>query len=293
VIRYFTTKRRGVSFKTICIAVLAAAIFGIAQLPAFAYVLQGPHLLLLMTDNFGRAKNLIVHQTLNIFDQTMPGEVEEISETLTYRFSSAFRSDSQSTKMHRIHVDTIDDTITVYDEKVSLNDDNLSDRYKDLLLFRSRVLLQERLVDLGVDLKMTSLGRFEQRPVFILGAQYPDESLPQVWIEKETFRPIRWLIPQTDATGNNSLFEIRYLQWEQHEGMWYPMQIQCFQDQQLTREILVGQMAVNAVDSETIFDIEYLKMRYALEEEPQHEVPASETKDAIQKVIDDFKKRYE
>jgi hypothetical protein len=292
VAQWFPKKRNSVSFKTHGIAVLVMAIFGMTW-PAFGYVLQGPHLLLLMTDNFGRAKNLIVDQTLIIFNQTVPGEVEEISETLTYRFSSAFRSDSQSAKMHRIHVDTIDDTITVYDEKVSLDDNNLFDRYKDLLLFRSRLLLQERLTDLGVDIKTTSLGRFEQEPVFILGAQYSDESLPQVWIEKETFRPIRWLIPQADINENTSLFEIRYLQWEQHEGMWYPMRIQCFQDEQLTREIMVNQVAVNAKNSEAVFDIAYLKMRYALEEEPQHETPGSEAKDDIQKVIDDFKKRYE
>lgn len=290
--RRFTKKQHLVFLKTCFAVVVAAVFFGMAS-PLFGYVLQGPHLLKLMTENLGRAKNLVVHQTLLIFDPTTPGAFEEVSETLSYRFPAAFRSDSRSDRLSRIHVDTIEDSITVYDGKISLNGDELFDRYKDLLLFRSRVLLQERLSGWGVDPAVTSFGRYEQEPVIILGARYPDESIPQVWIDKETFRPIRWLIPQLDMNSQVTLYEFRYLQWEQHHKMWYPMKIQCYQGEQLIREMLVDQLSLADKNSEDLFNVEYLKMRYALQETPAQETPASDTQDDIQKMIEDFKKRYE
>ena len=281
VVWFFVQKTGAGSLRGCVIAMLSAAILAMVQLPAFGYVLEGPHLLWLMTHNSGKANTLVVHQTLMVYDSTLPGAIEEISETLSYRFSDAFRSDSHSEKMNRIHVDTRDDTLTVYDEKVSLDDHHLFDRYKDLLLFRSRVLLQERLATLGVNVGLTSLGRFEQAPVVILGAEYPDESLPQVWIDKQTFRPIRWLIPQTDANENTALFEIRYLQWQQFDGLWYPMQIQCFQDRQLIREMRVQTLAANEAISDDLFDIGYLRARYALQEAPGQDLPVLVPQDDI------------
>ena len=272
--------------------VLALALIGMTT-PAIGYVLRGPHLLKLMTENMGRTQNLVVDQTLLIFDPTTPGAFEEVSETLTYRFPTAFRADSRSDMLNRIHVDTIDDSITVYDEKISLGGDELFDRYKDLLFLRSRVLLQERLAELGMDPSVSSLGRYEKSPIFVLGAQYPDESVPQVWIEKESFRPVRWLIPYVETDNQVALFEIRYLEWERHHNMWYPMKVQCYRGGQLIREILVEQLMLAGSPSDEMFDIDYLRMRYARPEGAATETPAQDTRDDIQKVIEDFKRRYE
>ncbi len=277
--------------------VLVFLMVGIVQLPAHGYVLRGSHLLSLVTQALGRAKNLAVHQTLIVYDNAVPGALEEISETLTYRFSNAFRSDSTSTTgVHRIHVDTLDDNVTIYDGAISSGEDPLYDSYKDLLLFRSRTLLQERMAGFGVDPTVTSLGRFEGKPVFVIGAQYPDELRSQVWIEKETFRPLRWLIPQTDVEDSFRLFEFRYSQWEQFEGIWYPMNLQCFQDGRLIREIMVNRLELAALDLKDQFDTHYLRMRYAPGPGIQGEDPLRDSLDSdqeIQQVIDDFKKRYE
>ena len=37
-------------------------------------------------------------------------------------------------------------------------------------------MLSERLSDLGVDISISSLGKFEGQPAFVVGAEYPDET---------------------------------------------------------------------------------------------------------------------
>jgi hypothetical protein len=193
----------------------------------------------------------------------------------------------------RIHVDTLDNVLTVVDGHVSLQDESRFDRYPDLLLFHSRTLLQERLARRGIDTMVTSLGRFDGEPVYILGAQYPDMTTPQIWIDKETFWPLRLLIPMSDREGNTSILEFRYLLWQKNQKLWYPMRIECYEDDQLIREMTVSQMVVNPSIPDGFFDIEGLAWQYGGDFYREEELPTSDPQDDIQKALDDFKKRYE
>ncbi len=67
-----------------------------------------------------------------------------------------------------------------------------------LLAFRSsdaRGDVERHLRKLGVDMKVTGLGRFDGKIVYVIGAKRPDA--PQLWIYKESFQPARVLY--TDA----------------------------------------------------------------------------------------------
>ena len=132
-------------------------------------------------------------------DQTAlaPEQRETIlfDESLRYVFSEAFRSDSVSDDNQRIYVFRNGQTLTVIDGVISSGAETRFDLYKDLLLYRSREVLSERLLDLGIDISVSSLGKFEGQPAFVVGAEYPDETSPQVWIDIETFQPLRMIIP--------------------------------------------------------------------------------------------------
>jgi len=228
-----------------------------------------------------------------VYDSTQPGPQTQFSEILTYRFSNAFRCETVSPDMTRIHVDRLDDAVTIIDDHVSLHDESRFDRYKDLLLFHSRVLLQERLSRRGIDTMVTSLGRYDGVPVYILGAQYPDMTTAQIWIDKETFWPLRLLIPMADSGGDVSILEFRYLLWQKHQKLWYPMRIECYENGQLIREMVVEDMAINPAIADEDFDIGLLTARYGESAHVEEDLEGAPVQSDIQKALDDFKKRYE
>ncbi len=257
--------------------------------PARAYVLPGPYILELMTQNLGKGKRLLVTQKLVLLNDTPDKNPLELSETLKYIFPNTFRSDILSENIQRIHVLSRGRALTVIDGKTSDEAENPYDHYKDLLLFRSRKMLQERLSHLGVDPKVSSLGRFQGKPAYVLGAQYPDETVPQVWLDKNTFRPLRWII----TSQTQQRLEVRYLQWNKLKNTWYPTRIEFIADGNLVRKIHVESIKVNPSFEKNLFDIEHLKSRYPRVEPT---APAGQDKkestNEIQKTIEDFKKIY-
>ena len=264
------------------------AILGFQHTPLHAYVLPGPFLLKLMIQNLGIADRLLVTQKLILNDDNPNVSADELSETLKFVFPKTFRSDIVSENIQRIRILSDSSFLTVVDGKISDEPENSYDHYKDLILFRSREILQKRLSNLGVDVKITSLGRFHGDPAYVLGAQYPDETSPQVWLDKKTFLPFRWIMTG-NATQN---LEVLYLDWKKQNRTWYPMRIEFFSNGNLVREIHVQDIKVNPAFQADVFDIQKLKSLYpqAAPSEPKN--GGKEELDEVQKTIEEFNKIY-
>lgn len=272
---------------------LSIAVLTLFFVPANAYVLQGPHLLELMTKNIGTTKSLFVSQKLVLYDDSFKEGSIELKETLKYIFPKKFRSDIVSKNSKRIHVVSKGLSLTVIDEKTVASHETLFDRYKDIIFYNSRSALLQRLVHLGINVSVSSLGRFENKPVYVLGAQYPDESVSQIWLNKDTFKPFRWIINSKKPDGRLDSLEIRYFKWRKIRKIWYPMHIEFYQDDSLIRMIEVDEIKVDPGFSAGLFDINHLKSTYpkdtqVLSKERQHGELSE-----VQKMIEEFKKIYE
>ena len=226
------------------------------------YVLQGPHILDLMLSEIGQAQSLRVTQKVFFYDPDTGEESAEFDETVMYLFPDRYRSEIDSQEIQHIHVVRGADSLTIIDRAVTANQESTYDFYKDLFLYNSRPLLTERLLDLGVDVTISSLGRFKGRAAYIIGAQYPDESVPQVWFDKKTFKPFRWIL--SSQTGQLSLntVEVRYFGWRKVQDIWYPSRIEFFQNELLTRVIVIDRIEVNPPLSPREFNLDYLKATY-------------------------------
>lgn len=258
-----------------------------------AYVLPGPQILELMTAKSRPAKRLLVSQKLLVHEDPAQLAPVELNETLKYAFPDSFRSDIASENTQRIHVASKGSAVTVIDGRISPQPETLFDRYKDIILYHSRVLLNEQLTLLGVDVTITSVGRFEGKIAYVLGAQYPDESSSQIWFDRKTFRPFRWLLVAGTDLSIKEVLDVRYANWREVRGVWYPMQIEFYQDQRLVREIQVTHLEVNPSFSRRIFDIEHLRSIYQPMPEIVPEKKEAEGIPEIQQTIEDFKRMYE
>ena len=280
-------------FNKITIFFISLTVLPLFIVPANAYVLQGPHLIELMTQNIGKTKSLFISQKLALYDDSFKEGSIEIKEALKYIFPEKFRSDIVSKNGKRIHVVSKGRALTVIDGKTVAGHETLFDRYKDIILYNSRSALMRKLAQLGINTSVASLGRFENKPVYILGAQYPDESVSQIWLNKETFRPFRWIINNERYGGRIDSLEVRYFKWRKIRKIFYPMRIEFYQDDHLIRMIEVDEIKVDPGFPPGLFDINRLKSTYPQDTQDiskQHQ-PRELTE--VQKMIEEFKKIYE
>ena len=292
------------------------------------YVLHGLHVIQLMADKLGQANSLFVSQRVIFYnvepqpeildaensgrmdkdtadhlngqtaelDETVLAPTEpkpiQLEESIRYVFSQAFRSDIISDTNQRIYVYNGGRSLTVIDGIIANVTESRFDLYKDLLLYRSRETLSEQLVNLGVDVTVSSLGKFDDRLALVVGAEFPDETVPQVWVDKDTFQPLRMIIPAA-RDNRTGILEIRYADWQQIANTWYPMQIEFIQDDTLVRAVEVNNYQVNPDFSADEFDIARLMAQYRQIDQTPKSTGNSEGLSEVQKTIEGFKKIFE
>ena len=128
--------------------------------------------------------------------------------------------------------------------------------------------------------------------MLVLGTESPDEHVSQVWVDKETFKPVRWLMPGQADDGRHFVREVRYLDWRQVNSVWYPMHMLFFQDDTLLREIRVEKMKVNLTFPAELFDVARLRFEHATQAEEANNEAVSEELNEVQKTIDEFGTRW-
>lgn len=254
------------------------------------YVLKSPHILDLMTKKIAGAERLSVSQKLIIFTKNPDNTQVEFAETLKYIFPDKFRSEIVSEHTEKTHVVSDGVSITLADGNIVSESEKLFDLYKDILLYNERELLQKRLYQLGVDVSVSSFGLFKDKTAFVIGAEYPDKSLPQLWIDKETFLPLRWIVKVN--TDENSLFEFRYFEWKRTNKVWYPGRIEFYKNSILMRKIDVNSITVNTVFPVELFDIEHIRSLYI----HTYSVDSDNKEDGmseVEKTIEEFNSLFE
>jgi hypothetical protein len=285
-------QRRFLAASLLIICWLMVCLAGTLQ-SSWAYVLPGPQLLDLTTKNLGRAKSLKVVQELTLYDSQTLTEPLVLEEVLAFQFPNRFRSEIKSPYGQQIHLYAAGEAIQIIDGHTTSHTAAFLDYYKDLLMANTRTRLIDRLVVTGLRVDISSLGRFQQKPAFVVGANYPDESVPQLWIDKDTFLPMRWLVTGKLEAGIQDFQEIQYKQWYKTGSIYYPMLITIYVNDIRTRQINVKHIDVNPPFPSHHFDLDYHRQLYP----PLVTTPAPdqqlETSSQIQETIDQFKKIYE
>lgn len=270
----------------------AVVIFSLCH-SARAYVLPGPYLIQRMLRSMGSSTTLLVVQKQKIYGLGENQPPPEINETLRFQFPSRFRADSSADDTKRIYVQADAQALTILDGRVATAVDRRAELYKDLLLYRDRDLLAAQLSRSGVNMDISSLGHDGPQVFFVVGADFPNNSASQLWIDQQTFLPLRWIVnPQKTAAAQPRL-EFRYLKWTQiGKGFWYPLRIECYQNQTLIREIRVDNTRLNVTFAQDLFDITALKSGLPETSEPAAHTVSPPEMDEVRKTIEEFKKIY-
>lgn len=85
-----------------------------------------------------------------------------------------------------------------------------------------------------IDTKTVSLGRFEKRIAYVIGAKPWETDKPQLWVDKELMAPLRLM--GKDAKGRR--IEIRTLGYESAQtNEWYPQRVELLEDGKLVESV--------------------------------------------------------
>lgn len=260
--------------------------------PAVAYVLEGPHVLELSAEAMGTIAALQANQKLLVYSPMPETAPTVYDETATYVMPERFRSDIVSDQVQRTHLVFADSSITVIDGRLAVGEDPF-DLYQQLLRSRTRPRLMRTLNRLGVETAISSLGRLDEKVVFVLGARYPDESVSQLAIDKETFLPIRLLLVDRGTAAADRRLEIFYRNWQKIQSGWFPFQVDFYINDRLTREIRVADLRLNPSIPADMMDLEALKASIALNDTDTPQAQKQDAVDAVQQAVQDFQKKFE
>jgi hypothetical protein len=252
---------------TIRLLVLMAVVVFCLPLPARSYVLMGEHVLDLTVKALGKADGLEVSQTLTIH---APPPAASLPETLRIRFPYDVRADAVGENYERHLVFSGGAALMAVNGRVQDNPPRYL-RYLDILMAKPRPALVDHLRMLGVDVDVSSLGRLEDQYCYVVGARYPNEAVPQLWVAKDTFLPFRLLLPASALQPEQGPVEIRYRNWTFVEGIAYPMHVVMMQDHQIMQEVRVDRVTVNPVLTGNLFDMTSLRRQWSRPAGPEEE----------------------
>jgi hypothetical protein len=104
---------------------------------------------------------------------------------------------------------------------------------------------------LGIDTRVTALGRFGDRICYVVGARAWEEDVSQLWLDKETFLPSRLILVKGSKRR-----ETRWLEFGSSvTGDWFPRVIELYEDGKLVERAEVARIEPNKKVPETLFEI--------------------------------------
>jgi hypothetical protein len=256
----------------------------------WGYVLGPEMLLSLMSREIGQPGGFTVKQTIrrdlmSCDDDSGVG----VREIAWYNIPGQFRVEAVSEEgKTSVYVTAAERAVTILNQTVLSTDENSLMLYTAPLLFRDWETLSERLSDLGVAVSVTSLGRLDRRVAFVVGAHYPDVSVSQFWVDKETFLPWRLLV----KTSEDDTIEVVYGDWRKEDRFSHPHRIDIYRNNTLHHTICCQGVTRTRSFADDFFNIDHLQSQYpSVGEDPFD--PAEKPLDDIEQTIDDFRKLYQ
>ena len=273
---------------------MVSVILLVAALPAglFASVLEGPHILYRTATAMGRFSSVQVTQQWTVYPKALDVEPFTFEEKAIYVMPNRFRSDIDSDRLQRTHLEFGINTLTVIDGGIVVQADPF-DVYQRLLRSRTPSQLMRTVNQLGVETAISSLGRVEDAIVFVLGARYPDKSVSQLAIDKETFLPLRLRLLDNQSGNEQPSVEIFYRDWRKIKTGQYPFHIVFTVEGRLAREIRVTELLPNPTISPEKMDMEALRSTIAQQEVGTPQKQKQATVEEIQQKVKDFQKKFE
>ncbi len=222
-----------------------------------AFVPDAPHLLYLVINKIKQPVGIEASQTRKLLNYQDPGQAYfEFEEKLIYSYPNQLRSQIISESMASFSVESDFEFIKVTEGIITSHDKSMLDLYSDILLYRDHETLLNQLSLSGIDTTKVSFQRYNDTICYVIGT-FPVQTreknieFPGLWIEKNTFLPLRYLVEK-----NGKKVEFFYKNWQKASKTFYPMQVHIFLDNRLVSMINVNNIHLRSGFLPVLFDID-------------------------------------
>ncbi|MCG8472034.1 MAG: hypothetical protein MI742_09275 [Desulfobacterales bacterium] len=239
---------------------------------AEAYLLSTSQITQQMVKKLGRVKAVKLTETETFFSAASEGAAEPrvVEGELTLQRPDRFYDLLFEGEKRVETYGTVDDWFRVVDGKRVEGSAGPSESYIEPLQLRSRDLFRAALLKWNVDVETTSLGRHNGRIAWVVGAKAFQPEMadaPQFWVEKESFLPMRWILP----TSSGATLEVWYHDWFKQGNASWPGRIEFYRNGFLFREIRMADVKRTKALADHRFDAE----RYPLKGAVENQTPLS------------------
>ncbi len=265
---------------------------------SYGYVLPAPYILEQMVAGMRIPLEYQVIQALHVSRQLEDANLAQAylinpvyEQVVNYRIPGMFRVDTTGHDLHLVYISAPAHSITIVDDiLVSESVDWLYGYGKLFSYDRGRSLLG-RLASMGIDVRVSSLGRLDKTVYYVIGAQYPDISVPQLWVDRETFRPVRLVASGAGVSPGVTGEEVLFSNWRRFNGMQYPGEMTFYENGEEVQKILVEYVDAHPGLSPSLFDIDAWVSSPLVNGDEAEEDPDIAIE--IQKEIERFKRIFE
>jgi len=233
-----------------------------------AFVPQAPHLLYLVMQKIKQPVGIEAFQTKKSFNYENSEDIYvELEEKLLYLYPNQLRLQILSEVTTNFYVESDFEYVKISDGAVVSRDKPLVEQYTDILLYRDHETLLPQLALSGIDTSKVSFQRYDDKICYVIGrSQEKGKNFPGLWIEKETFLPVRYVIEK-----NSQRVEILYYNWQKVSRTMYPMQIYIFFNDKFFAMIDVKTFDLRSDFSPALFNIDHIGSLYP-QEKPVNEL---------------------
>ena len=218
--------------KTFC-SLWLGVILCIFSSGAEAYVMPPEQLIDYMQDKLGVFKTLIIAQKTVAIDPRDGMEANAFEEKIWIKTPGYFKAKVISGQDIR-----------------AMADESFPSSFRQILMANTRQYVLMLLAKFGIDLESSGYTRLDGVIAYFIGAR--ERGRPRLLLNKETFFPMLLEYEAYDDSGARKI-SIRFQDYREIAGGWYPFKISYLEDEKVDEQYLVLDLQANMPLSPSLF----------------------------------------
>ena len=223
----------------------------------YSYILPSTQIIEFMVKKFAGVKTLQITQLTKILD--LDKEMEMLfGESISLMSPDLYRSEVAGQPGKRIIVHNGSRTLRIIDGDVAHEKENEAFLFHFLMLAQGSRQLKKGLEELGINLDMVSLTRFQGKIAYLIGNK--ERGSPRLLVDKDLF------IPLMLQYGNLTFFASDFAELKRQ--LWYPRYILYSYtganiEDYIQEEYRIKDIIINPPIDESHFDIPLIKAKFS------------------------------
>jgi|GEM_PF-5067928 len=222
---------------------------------ALGYIPSAHFIIRMMLQRNQAIQDVTVEQTTAIFDDKSGYEGLQVREVLYLKFPDRYRLDTTLPNETKTTICSQGKMLTIVGNEVISHAPDEKITFKAFIINHSVDEVIQLLRSRNVNIERMGLGRFNGKIAYIIGANETETELPQLWIDKDRFLPLRFIAKEKKKESVTKV-EVRYLNYRRIHGKFqYPSTVEFYNDNILTLRYQIEKVVVNNLVPDKLFNI--------------------------------------